>query len=42
MTQKQIDLHRFLEEERRRFDEEEKEKLDYQECLKTEGTGYPI
>ena len=42
MTQKQVDLHRFLEEERRRFGEEEKEKLDYQECLQTGGTGYPI
>ena len=42
MTQKQVDLHRFLEEERRHFVEEEKEKLDYQECLQTQGTDYPI
>ena len=42
MTQKQVDLHQLLEEERRRLAEEEKEKLDYQECLQTGGTGYPI
>ena len=42
MTQKQVDLHQFLEEERRHFVEEEKEKLDYQGCLQTGGVGYPI
>ena len=42
MTQKQVDLHWFLEEERHHFVEEEKEKLDYQECLHTGGMDYPF